>query len=267
MNTINTINEAQTDYTVAVNEFADLTAAEFKATFNGLKPEDIMHASPVEEVLPTSPIDWQAKGAVTPVKNQGQCGSCWAFSTTGGVEGMNFIAKGSLVGLSEQQLVDCAGSQGNMGCNGGLMDYGFAYIQKNSGICTESSYPYTARDGSCKSSSCTASGSTVSAWTDVRSGSSSALGSQLESGPVSVAIEADQSAFQFYSSGILTGVCGTNLDHGVLLTGFGTDGPTGLQYWRVKNSWGSSWGEAGYIRMVAGKNECGITLAASQPRA
>jgi cathepsin L len=261
-------NAGNHTWQAGINQFSDLTAAEFKAQYLSslIVPEGdnmIMDETPLDMSGPSNDVDWRTKGAVTPVKNQGQCGSCWAFSATGSIEGAWFLAKGQLVSVAEQQLVDCAGSQGNQGCNGGLMDYAFQYVIKNKGIGSEASYKYTARDGSCKK---VPSVVTISKFVDVQQGSEAALATALQKQPISIAIEADQSCFQFYHGGVLDDAsCGTNLDHGVLAVGLGTDSTSGKDYWRVKNSWGASWGDKGYISLVYGKNQCGLNQINSYP--
>jgi len=262
---INAHNNGSSSWKMGINQFADLTPAEFKA-YLGLKPRDNSYIRSVNVAVladsPSNDIDWVSKGAVTPVKDQAQCGSCWAFSTTGSVEGAVQVKTGRLTSVSEQQLVDCAGSSGNQGCNGGLMDDAFNWIVSHRGIGSEASYPYTARDGTCKD---VPSVSTISGYKDVQQGSEDALMNALNQQPVSIAIEADQSSFQFYKSGVFTGPCGQQLDHGVLLVGSGSDG--GQDYWRVKNSWGASWGDHGFIRMIRGRNMCGLSNMASYPTA
>jgi len=262
---INAANNKNLSYKLGVNHFADLTADEFALQYTGLKkPTQIWGELPYlgrdtysGKAMATS-VDWTTKGAVTPVKNQGQCGSCWSFSTTGSLEGAWQIATGNLVSFSEQQFVDC--DKVDSGCNGGLMDNAFQYAEKNA-ICTEESYAYTGTGGTCKASSCTVGlplGG-VTGYKDVATNDEQALMEALNKGPVSIAIEADKSAFQLYSSGILSATCGTSLDHGVLAVGYGTDGST--DYWKVKNSWGASWGDEGYIRLLRGKGgagECGL---------
>jgi len=252
---------------MAVNEFADMTFTEFHAKMTGYKTRSAPYArslnteGPHEDIVAPTSVDWRTKGVVTPVKNQQQCGSCWAFSATGSTEGSVAIKTGKLTSLSEQQLVDCSDSYGNQGCNGGLMDQAFEYIIAN-GITTEAAYPYTAQDGQCQSGKPVAS--RLTSYVDVTAGSEDALLQAVALGPVSVAIEADQQCFQFYSGGILSDPsCGMQLDHGVLAVGYGTT--AGTDFWIVKNSWGTSWGESGYIRMIRGQNECGIAQEASYP--
>jgi len=266
LDTIREHNGKNESWSMGMNEFGDMTWEEFRASYVvGTKPragEFIRSKNyPTTKPVPSIPssLDWRQKGAVTPVKNQGQCGSCWAFSTTGSVEGAHAIATGTLVSLSEQQLMDCASSYGNQGCNGGLMDDAFEYIIAH-GICSEASYPYKGVEGTCKS--CT-SVAKISSYTNDPAGNEANLSNMIQAGPVSIAIEADQSAFQFYSSGVFSAACGHNLDHGVLIVGYGTLGSK--PYWIVKNSWGASWGMQGYILMIQGKDECGLALAASQP--
>ena len=266
-------NAGNHSWTMGVNKFADLTADEFKARVSSPLPSKRRSLRGVTEnwfnssANPAS-VDWTTKGAVTAVKNQEQCGSCWAFSTTGSVESAWFLANGTLPELSEQQLVDCSTAQGNEGCNGGLMDYAFEYIIKNKGITTEEAYPYTATGPN----ACKAAGkpvaATLSGYKDVAVNSETALETALVMQPVSVAVEADQSVFQFYTGGVMDSACGTQLDHGVLAVGYGTEG--GKEYFKVKNSWGADWGDKGYILLARGakfnpSGQCGIQMAASVP--
>ena len=223
-----------------------------------------------------SSVDWVSAGAVTPVKDQGQCGSCWSFSTTGALEGAYYTTYGSLPSFSEQQLVDCDNRQHggkDMGCNGGLMDNAFSWIKKNGGLCTEVSYPYvsgtTKTAGTCQTSCSAVKNSAVVSFTDVAPKSDDAMMQALTQQPVSVAIEADQKSFQLYKSGVFTGDCGVNLDHGVLVVGYGS--MAGSDYYRIKNSWGTTWGDAGYIyigrgsQFNDGQGQCGVLLQASYP--
>jgi KDEL-tailed cysteine endopeptidase len=273
------MNAEHSHATFALNEFADLTWEEFRATYvGGYKPalekqwEGLRHLGTHKysgAELPTE-VDWSAKGAVTPVKNQGQCGSCWAFSTTGALEGAWEIASGKLVSLSEQQLVDCSKKQHNNGCHGGLMDNGFTYVEQ-SDLCTEESYPYKASENKCDTSSCSVGlpKGSVTGFKDVHPDDEDALMEALSKGPVSIAIEADHQAFQFYSGGVLKKACGTALDHGVLLVGYGEK--DGVKFWKVKNSWGASWGEQGFIELEREKSpdgkagECGLLSNPSYP--
>jgi C1A family cysteine protease len=265
--TIRLTNAKGLSYKLGHNEFSDLTWHEF---FRGglageRKRSHLQHVAVAGEALPNS-VDWVTAGAVTAVKNQGQCGSCWSFSTTGAIEGAFAIAGNPLTSLSEEDLVQCDTT--DSGCNGGLMDRAFEWVSEN-GVALESAYPYTSGTGTrgtCDAVLRDAPAVTVTGKIDVVEDDEDALKSAVAMTPVSVAIEADQSVFQLYSSGVLDSTsCGTQLDHGVLVVGYGTDSTLGKDYWKVKNSWGTTWGEEGYIRMVRGSNMCGIASQPSYP--
>lgn len=230
-----------------------------------------------EEILTlTDSINWVEKGAVTPVKNQGQCGSCWSFSTTGALEGAYYIKYGKLESFSEQQLVSCDNFQHggkDHGCNGGLMDNAFMWIEKNGGLCLETDYPYTSGDTksaeACETTCSIVSNSEITNYVDVESNSDEAMMMALNKQPVSIAIQADQKDFQLYKSGVFTGTCGTKLDHGVLVVGYGSS--DGEDYYLIKNSWGTTWGDQGYIKLGRGseynngEGQCGMLMQGSYP--
>lgn len=270
---IDETNKRVSNYWLGLNEFSDLTHQEFKDKYLGLKPEmvrtrdsscheNFRYKDAVD--LPKS-VDWRKKGAVTNVKNQGQCGSCWAFSTVAAVEGINQIVTGNLTSLSEQELIDCD-TKYNSGCNGGVMDYAFAFIVSNAGLHTEQDYPYLMEEGTCEDKK-DLEVVTISGYEDVPQNDEQSLLKALAHQPLSVAIEASGRDFQFYSGGVFDGHCGSELDHGVAAVGYGSS--KGLNYIIVKNSWGSKWGEKGYIRMKrnTGKGEglCGLHKMVSYP--
>lgn len=260
------------NFTMGINQFTDLTADEFKAQYvSGMK--NAVGSTSCKSFFgsasgtPVS-IDWRTKNAVTSVKDQGQCGSCWTFSATGAVEGAWALHTGNLIDLSEQELVDCAGLKyGSMGCNGGQMDGAFKFIMDN-GQCSLSSYPYTSgvtkTGGTCQQTCQPVAH--VSSCSDVKPNDQLSLKAAVAQQPVSIAIEADTRYFQSYSSGILTSSsCGTNLDHGVLIVGYGTE--NGQDYWLVKNSWSTTWGDKGYVKIARSDstNDQGICGIAMQP--
>ena len=259
------------NFSMAVNQFADLTQSEFQALYVGSVKSVVgsYGCKPFtgNSVGTPESIDWRQKGAVTSVKDQGQCGSCWTFSATGAIESAWAISKGQLLDLSEQQLVDCASglAYGSHGCNGGQMEGAFKYIEGH-GQCSLNGYPYTATDGTC--TKCTPVVS-ISGCADVEPNNQLALKSAVSKQPVSVAIEADTRYFQFYSGGILTSSsCGTQLDHGVLIIGYGVE--SSQKYWLVKNSWSNTWGENGYVRIARTDSTndqgiCGIAMDPSFP--
>lgn len=285
-NTIKILNHnsnPKNKWKMKMNHFGHLTSDEFKRIYaSGLiipkkdfpKGKNKNEIQVKEKRLLTEipkELNWTSKGAVTPVKNQGQCGSCWSFATTGALEGAYFVKYNQLISFSEQQLVSC--DRVDQGCNGGLMFKAYEFIERNGGLCNEHDYPYTSSNGFrgwCKNTRCTkVPNSAPVKYTNVSHTEMSLLEAVLKQ-PVAIAIEADQESFQFYSDGVLDTNCGTNLDHGVLLVGYGTTSDTGQDYWLVKNSWGPNWGDNGYIKIARGTQnngggECGILLFPSFP--
>jgi len=283
---IQNFNKQNNGVVLGVNNFADLTNEEFRQKYNGYNvATNINKEHKTKETFGpgaascpagnssgdyTTSCDWRNAGVVTGIKNQGQCGSCWAFSTTGSVEGAHALSTSTLVSLSEQDLVDCSDAEGNEGCNGGLMDQAFEYIIKNKGIDTEASYPYVGVDEKCTFKAANV-GATISSYQDIPTGNETALALAVQTvGPVSVAIDASGMSFQFYKSGVYYDVfCSSkNLDHGVLAVGLGTyhDFLGTKDYYVVKNSWGTDWGQDGYIFMSRNRdNNCGIATSASYP--
>ena len=258
---MNDMNSVQSNYTLGINKFFDRRVGEFFLKGDFFPKRTCGSYKSKGASVPKS-LDWRDHDAVTGVKDQGQCGSCWSFSTTGAVEGAWAIKNGKLESLSEQQLVDCSSRYGNHGCNGGLMDSAFNYIIDN-GICSESEYPYTAKGGDCEQCNTIV---TLSACADVSPNNQQDLLEAVAMNPVSIAIEADTRTFQMYKSGVITSdACGTKLDHGVLIVGYGEE--NGTPYWLVKNSWSSSWGENGYVKIERSDstNDPGVCGVAMQP--
>jgi C1A family cysteine protease len=239
-------NARGNSYRLGVNKFAHLTEEEFVAGFTGQKPadEDVPHMGTIPTLSSVAEsLDWRTQGVVNPVKDQGQCGSCWAFSAAGTVESSYAITNGKLYSLAEQQLVDCSTEGGSEGCNGGWEDKALTHYATH-GACTESGYPYTATDGTCKESSCTtAFGPGAVTGTTCTELSADGLVSGINMAPVSVAVRVDNT-FQMYRSGIVDARCHASTNHAVIAVGYDADSFT------IRNSWGADWGEEGYIRMA-----------------
>ncbi|KEH31479.1 putative actinidain [Medicago truncatula] len=265
-------------YKVGLNKFADMTNEEYRNMYLGTKNDAKRNVMKIKittghryafnsgDRLPVH-VDWRSKGAVAHIKDQGSCGSCWAFSTIATVEAINKIVTGKLVSLSEQELVDCDRAF-NEGCNGGLMDYAFEFIVENGGIDTEQDYPYKGFEGRCDPTRKNAKVVSIDGYEDVPAYNENALKKAVSHQPVSVAIEAGGRALQLYQSGVFTGRCGTNLDHGVVVVGYGSE--NGVDYWLVRNSWGTNWGEDGYFKLERNvkkinTGKCGIAMQASYP--
>ena len=262
-------------YTLAMNKFSDMTCDEIRVRYKGLVMEEQVYSNttkffqPSRDFQPPDSIDWRSKNVVTEVKDQKQCSSCWAFSTTGAIEGQHAIKTKQLVSLSEQNLIDCSGKWKNHGCNGGDPYKAFNYTRDNGGIDTEESYPYEAVDGTCRFSN-KSIGATVTGYVRIPYANESALLEAVATvGPISVAIDARSDKFQHYSNGVYYNPdCSSSvfdLDHAVLVVGYGT--LNGQDYWLVKNSWGVKWGKlGGYIKMARNKNNhCGIATSAVYP--
>lgn len=276
LNFIDEHNSVDRPYKLGLNKFADLTNEEYRSRFLGTRPNpkkvglsnrkvSLRYWPRPGDRLPKA-VDWRKVGAVNHVKDQGQCGSCWAFSTVATVEAINQIVTGNLTSLSEQELVDCDRAV-DQGCNGGLMDNAFQFILENGGLDTEEDYPYKGVDGQCDLNRKNNKVVTIDAYEDVLPYSEKALKKAVAHQPVSVAIEAGGRALQLYQSGVFTGHCGLNLDHAVVVVGYGTE--NGVDYWIVRNSWGSQWGEDGYIRIRRNTHtftgKCGIAMQPSYP--
>ncbi|KAK8629346.1 hypothetical protein V6N13_078189 [Hibiscus sabdariffa] len=267
-------NMGNQTYKLSINEFADLTNEEFLTYYAGyesspteisLKPKRFRYENLTN--VPHS-IDWRKKGAVTEIKDQRSCGSCWAFSAIAAVEGAVKIKNGHIFSLSEQQVVDCARTKLSQGCNGGWMDAAFKYIIKNQGVAKESEYGYTNKDGNCSRQKETFRAARIVGYEDVPKDNEEALLKAASQQPVSVALDCSGHGFQFYSGGVYGGPCRTSLNHAVTVVGYGTS-EDGIKYWLVKNSWGKSWGENGYMRIKrdvhSKKGLCGIAKKPSYP--
>lgn len=271
-------NNKGLSYKLGHNEYSHMSQFEFRDYFRlgTTRPKNLrkkapggVHDEPTPdefERLPKS-VDWVKDGAVTDVKNQGMCGSCWTFSAVGALEGAYYVKYKKLVDFSEQELVSCDTT--DYGCNGGFMDDAFTWVEKNGGLCTLEDYSYTSGTGStgeCLTTCTNVEEVAPKSYKDVKPESVKALMSAVAQQPVAIAIEADEFSFQFYKGGVLSGKCGKNLDHGVLLVGYGTDEDSGLDYWKVKNSWGAKWGVDGYILIEKSDDDlCGVEAQPSYP--
>ncbi|KAJ1605915.1 cryptopain-cysteine proteinase secreted [Cryptosporidium canis] len=282
MNFIQITNSQGFSYVLEMNEFGDLTKEEFMARFTGYRKghhedervymgENTQVGSSEEEFVPPDSVNWIKSGCVNPIRNQKSCGSCWAFSAVAALEGAVCAQTNQgLPSLSEQQLVDCTKRNGNFGCKGGTMGLAFQYAIKNRYLCTNDDYPYYAEEKTCKESQCRNYIEVpIETYRYVVPRSIYSLKTALAKyGPVSVAIQADQTPFQFYKSGVFDAPCGTQINHGVVLVGYDVDETTNKEYWLVRNSWGENWGEKGYIKLAlhsGRKGTCGILMEPVYP--
>lgn len=271
VNRIETFNSRNgNSYTLGINQFADMTNNEFVAQYTGaslplnIKREPVVSFDDVNISAVPQSVDWRDYGAVTEVKNQNPCGSCWAFSAIATVEGLYKIKTGQLISLSEQEVLDCAVSYG---CKGGWVDRAYDFILSNNGVTSEENYPYQAYQGTCNANS-EPNSAYITGYSYVRSNDESSMMYAVSKQPIAATIDASGDYFQYYQGGVFSGPCGTSRNHAITVIGYGQDSSTGTKYWIVKNSWGSWWGEGGYIRMAIGASSyglCGIAMAPLYP--
>lgn len=267
-------NRENHTYLLGMNADGAMTDDEFRRLRLGYLPinQSVLSDAAEEDVplsfqVPSS-VDWRLQGAVTPIKDQGDCGSCYTFVATATIEGAMVLQGSPLVSLSESQLLDCTKPYGNQGCNGGLMDNCYKYAVAKGGVCSEEEYPYKPKVSTCRSANCkTVPGTHIRDFVKVRKNDEkSALLQAVAKQPVAVAVQGDSTVFRFYKSGIFDNVkCGTNLNHAVAAIGYDTS-PANLPFWILKNQWGISWGEEGFMRLIRNKNVCGVAKDASYPR-
>ncbi|XP_024018332.1 ervatamin-B-like [Morus notabilis] len=263
-------------FKLSINRFADLTNKEFIRYRTGGKlvsrPPGVQSLA-YEALSGDAPssIDWRQKGAVTSVKEQGKCGSCWAQAAAAAVEGLTKIKTGKLPTLSVQELLDCVTNSAiTRGCAEGNQDDAFAYIKENGGITSASNYPYKAKDGTCDKNKASQHAAKISGYAVVPENNEDALLNAVSKQPVAAFVNSAGKEFQLYSSGVFSGNCGTSLDHILTIVGYGTS-EDGKKYWLLKNSWGTNWGESGYMRLQRNpgfaQGRCGIAIYASYPTA
>jgi len=277
---INKFNSENHTHKLAINEFADLTDDEFIKMYN-LRPVSAFRAyTPVDKTQknnkiitePIEPIDWVNNGVVGRIRDQGNCGSCWAFSANSAIESLYALTHNkTYIEFSEQELVDCAGEEyGNFGCNGGDPCETFKYV-KTHGISKLKDYPYHARDETCKNKTTERAFFLKEGCKEIQQNSASAMGQELKTKPISIYITAAAFVFRFYKEGIITEGCGDELGHCVNLVGTGIDEKTGQKYWRVRNSWGPNWGDKGYVRVLREDEKdpspgvCGVNMIPAYP--